>query len=149
MEDLEACGPGRAVVEMEQPSPGVDLKASGPGKAAVVMKQPCLGGDMEKCTSVPKRKNSDMDRKGSFPKCAGEQPAKPNKLAGRPTNVKKESMPENVQNLLSPTNNTKEASKLQKTNVSTRKVVKFENINLLENRLEIVSDVVVVDSTVK
>ena len=37
--------------------------------------------------------------------------------------------------------------------MSTRKVVKFENINLLEtrleNRLEIVSDVVVVDSTVK
>ena len=29
-----------------------------------------------KRTSEPKRKN---DRKGSFPKCAGEQPAKPKK----------------------------------------------------------------------
>ena len=51
-----------------------------------------------------------MDRKGSFPKCAGEQP-KLNNCAGRPTNVKKESMPENVQNLLNPTNNTKLAEK--------------------------------------
>ena len=138
-------------MEMEQPSPGEDLKASGPGKAAVVMEQPCLGGDIEKGTSVPKRRNCDMDRKGSFPKCAGEQP-KVNNWAGRPTNVKKESMPENVQNLLNPTNNIKLAElppKYKKTNVSTRKVVKFENINLLENRLEIVSDVVVVDSTVK
>ena len=61
-------------------------------------------------------------------------------------------MPENVQNLLNPTNNIKLAEmppKYKNTNVSTRKVVKFENINLLENRLEIVSDVVVVDSTVK
>ena len=152
MEDLEACGPGRAVVEMEQPSPGEDLEASGPGKAAVVMKQPCLGGDIgEKGTSVPKGRNCDMNRKGSFPKCAGEKP-KANNRAGRPTNVKNESMPENVQNLLNPTNNIKLAElppKYKKTNVSTRKVVKFENINLLENRLEIVSDVVVVDSTVK
>ena len=45
-----------------------------------------------KMTSVPKRKN---DRKGSFPKCAGEQPSKPKKLAGMPTNVKIETMPEN------------------------------------------------------
>ena len=125
-------------MEMEQQSSGVDLKASGPGKAAVVMEQPCLGGDMEKGTSVPKRRNSDIDRKGSFPKCAGEQPTKPNKLAEMPTNVKKESMPENVQNLLNPTNNTNLAEKprkYKKTNVSTRKVVKFENINLLKNKL--------------
>ena len=156
MEDLEACGPGEAVVEMEQQRPGEDLKASGPGKAAVVMKQPCLGGDIRKeGTSVPKRRNCDMNRKGSFPKCAGEQP-KVNNWAGRPTNVKNEIKPENVQNLLNPTNNIKLAEmppKYKKTNVSTRKVVKFENINLLEtrleNRLEIVSDVVVVDSTVK
>ena len=47
-----------------------------------------------KKTSVPKSKNY---RKGSFPKCAGEQPTKPKKLAGMPTNVKIENMPENVQ----------------------------------------------------
>ena len=45
-----------------------------------------------KRTSEPKRKN---DRKGSFPKCAGEQPKNPKKLAGMPTNVKIENMPEN------------------------------------------------------
>ena len=66
IEDLEQCGPGRAVVEMEQPSSGVDLKASGPGKAVVVMEQPCLGADLEKGTSVPKRRKSDRDRKGAF-----------------------------------------------------------------------------------
>ena len=46
-----------------------------------------------KMTSVPKRIN---DRKGSFPKCAGEQPTKPKNLAGMPTNIKIENMPENV-----------------------------------------------------
>ena len=69
-------------------------------------------------------------------------------------------MPEKVQSLLNPTlnptNNIKLAEmppKYKNTNVSTRKVVKFEKINLLESRLEnkveIVSDVVVVDSAVK
>ena len=48
-EDLEAYGPGRAVVEMEQPSSGVDLETSGPGKAVVEMEQPCLGADLEAC----------------------------------------------------------------------------------------------------
>ena len=45
-----------------------------------------------KRTSVPKRKN---DRKGSFPKCAGEKPKKTKKLVGMPINVKIENMPEN------------------------------------------------------
>ena len=45
-----------------------------------------------KRASEPKRKN---DRKGSFPKCAGEQPKNQNKLAGMPTNVKIENIPEN------------------------------------------------------
>ena len=49
MEDLEACGPGEAVVEMEQQRPGEDLKASGPGKAVVEMEQPCPGVDLEAC----------------------------------------------------------------------------------------------------
>ena len=78
-EDLEACGPGRAVAEMEQPSSGVDLEASRPGKAVVEMEQPCLGADLEACgpremsvkrTSVPKSKSY---RKGSFPKCPNVQ----------------------------------------------------------------------------
>ena len=83
-------------------------------------------------TSVPKSKN---DRTGSFPKCAGEQPSKPVKLAGMPTNVKLEKMPENIQKSL---NLTKD------TNVSTSKIVKFEKINLLENRVDIVGNVEVV-----
>ena len=41
------------------------------------------GNSLEK-TSVPKSKN---DRTGSFPKCAGEQPTKPVKLAGMPTDA--------------------------------------------------------------
>ena len=76
---MEACGPGRAVAEMEQPSSGVDLEASRPGKAVVEMEQPCLGADLEACgpremsvkrTSVPKSKSY---RKGSFPKCPNVQ----------------------------------------------------------------------------
>ena len=64
-----------------------------------------------------------------------------------PTNVKIENMPENVQNPLNPTKNTKLAekpSKYKNTNVSTSKVVKFEKINLLKNRLDIVGNVKVV-----
>ena len=83
-----------------------------------------------KRTSVPKSK-SKSDIKGSFPKCAGEQPRKPKKLAEMPTNVKIENMPDNVQNLLNPTKNTK----------LTEKPSKYKNTNLLKNRLEIVGDV--------
>ena len=59
-----------------------------------------------------------------------------------PINVKLENMPENVQNPLNPTKNTKLAekpSKYKNTNVSTSNVVnKFEKINLSKNRLDIV-----------
>ena len=63
------------------------------------------------------------------------------------SNVKKENMPENVQNPLNPTKNTKLAekpSKYKNTNVSRSKVGKFEQIKLLKTRLEIVGDVKVV-----
>ena len=87
------------MVEMEQPCLGADLEACGPREKSV------------KRTSVPKSKS---DRKGSFPKFAGEQPTKPKKLAGMPTNVKIENMPENVQNPLNPTKNIKLAEKPSK-----------------------------------
>ena len=48
-----------------------------------------------------------------------------------PTNVKIENMPDNVQNLLNPTKNTKLAEKPSK----------YKKTNLLKNRLEIVGDV--------
>ena len=114
----------------------------------------------EKVTSVPKRKTlGTLNKQGSFPKCEKEK-EKVNVWAGRPTNEGKENVPEKVQRLwnptLNPTNNTKMAEmppKYKIKNVSTRKVVKFDKINLLENslenRVEIVSDVVVVDSDVK
>ena len=71
LEDLEACGPGRAVVEMEQLSPGEDLEAGGPGEAVVEMEQQRPGKDIgKKGTSVPKGRNCDMNKRGSFPKCA-------------------------------------------------------------------------------
>ena len=101
------------------------------------------GNSLEK-TCVPKSKNN---RTESFPKCAGEQPTKPVKLAGMPTNVKLEKMPENVQKSLNPTKDTKLAErppKYKNTNVGTSKVVKFEKINLLENRVDIVGNVEVV-----
>ena len=63
------------------------------------------------------------------------------------SNIKKENMPENVQNPLNPTKNTKLAekpSKYKNTNVSRSKVGKFEQIKLLKTRLEIVGDVKVV-----
>ena len=41
-------GPGKAVVEMEQPCSGVEMGACGPGKAVVEMEQPCSGVDMPK-----------------------------------------------------------------------------------------------------
>ena len=47
-------------------------------------------------SSVPKRKEN---RKGSFPKCAGENPTKSRKMAGMPTNVKIDKIPEIYQNL--------------------------------------------------
>ena len=156
LEDLKACGPSRAVVEMEQLSSGEDLKAGGPGEAVVEMGQQRPGKDIgEKVTSVPKGRNYEMNKQGSFPKCTREK-QKVNVWAGRPTNERKENMPEKVQSLLNPTlnptNNTKLAEmppKYKNKNVSTRKIVKFDKINLLENnlenRVEIVGDVVVVD----
>ena len=39
-------GPGKAVVEVEQPCSGVEMGAGGPGKAVVEMEQPCSGVDM-------------------------------------------------------------------------------------------------------
>ena len=69
-----------------------------------------------KKTSVPKSK---IDRKGSFPKCAGEQPTKPKKLVGMPTNVTIENMPENVQNPLNPTKTPNWQRSLQSTKTQT------------------------------
>ena len=53
-------------------------------------------------SSVPKSKEN---RKGSFPKCAGENPTKSRKLAGMPTNVKIDKIPENVQKSMNTTKN--------------------------------------------
>ena len=61
-----------------------------------------------------------------------------------PTNVKIDKIPENVKKSMNPTKNTNLAEKPPKyksTNVSTSKVVKFEKINLLENRVENVGNV--------
>ena len=65
----------------------------------------------EKVTSVPKRKTlGTLNKQGSFPRCEKEK-EKVNVWAGRPTNERKENMPEKVQSLLNPTlnptNNTK------------------------------------------
>ena len=100
-----------------------------------------------------------MNKQGSFPKCEKER-EKVNVWAGKPTNEGKENVPEKVQRLwnptLNPTKNTKMAEmppKYKTKNDSTKKVVKFDKIymmeNRLENRVEIVSDPVVVDSDLK
>ena len=61
-----------------------------------------------------------------------------------PTNVKIDKIPENVQKSMNTTKNTNWAEKPPKyksTNVSTSKNVKFGKDNLLENRVENVSNV--------
>ena len=85
-------------------------------------------------SSVPKSKEYFA---GSFPKCAGENPTKSRKMAGMPTNVKIDKIPENVQKSMNTTENPNWAEKPPKyksTNVST--TVKFRENNLLENILE-------------
>ena len=53
--------------------------------------------NLKKCnSSVP---NSKENFAGSFPKCAGENPTKSRKMAGMPTNVKIDKIPEIYQNL--------------------------------------------------
>ena len=62
--EWEGSGPGKAVVEMEQPCSGVDMEAGGPGKAVVEINQPCSGMDMEE-TGGPGKVVEEMHCKKS------------------------------------------------------------------------------------